>query len=154
MNSCRSIEFCAWTPPLITFSIGTGSVTAPSPPRWRNSETPSSAATAFAAASETPRIAFAPSRPLFGVPSSSTSVRSSPAWSRASAPASAAAISPFAFATARSTPFPPHSGPPSRSSTASWTPVEAPDGTIARPTAPDSSRTSASTVGFPRESST
>ena len=28
MNSCRSIEFCACAPPLITFSIGTGSVTA------------------------------------------------------------------------------------------------------------------------------
>ena len=41
---------------------------------------------AFAAASETPRIAFAPSRPLFGVPSSSTSSRSSPAWSAASRP--------------------------------------------------------------------
>ena len=44
--------------------------------------------------------------------------------------------------------------PPSRSSTASCTPVDAPDGTIARPNAPDSSRTSTSTVGLPRESST
>ena len=32
MNSCRSIEFAACAPPLITFSIGTGSVTASSPP--------------------------------------------------------------------------------------------------------------------------
>ena len=41
---------------------------------------------------------------------------------------------------------------PSRSSTASWAPVEAPDGTAARPSAPDSSPTSTSTVGLPRES--
>jgi hypothetical protein len=68
----------------------------------------------------------------------------------ASAPRTAAAISPRTFSTARPTPFPPHSGPPSRSSSASWTPVEAPEGTAARPNAPDSSRTSASTVGLPR----
>ena len=77
MNSCRSIEFCACMPPLITFISGTGSVFAPSPPSHRNSETPASVAAAFAAASETARIAFAPSRPLFGVPSSSISRSSS-----------------------------------------------------------------------------
>ena len=41
---------------------------------------------------------------------------------------------------------------PSRSSTASNAPVEAPDGTAARPVAPESRITSASTVGLPRES--
>src|SRR6185295_4629501 len=41
---------------------------------------------------------------------------------------------------------------PSRSSIASFSPVEAPDGTAARPLAPLSSATSASIVGFPRES--
>ena len=66
MNSCRSIEFVACAPPLITFSIGTGSVTAASPPSQRYSGSPASAAAAFAAASEAPRIAFAPRRPLFG----------------------------------------------------------------------------------------
>src|SRR5512142_678332 len=45
-------------------------------------------------------------------------------------------------------------GSPSRSSTASRVPVDAPEGTIARPSAPDSSSTSTSTVGFPRESRT
>ena len=40
----------------------------------------------------------------------------------------------------------------SRSSTASYSPVDAPEGTSARPTAPDSSSTSTSTVGLPRES--
>ena len=34
--------------------------------------------------------------------------------------------------------MPPHAAPASRSSTASWTPVDAPDGTAARPTAPES----------------
>src|SRR5437764_921589 len=40
MNSCRSIELSACMPPLITFSIGTGSVAAPAPPRCRKSLTP------------------------------------------------------------------------------------------------------------------
>ena len=76
MNSWRSIEFCACAPPLITFIIGTGSVRASSPPSQRYSGTPASAAAAFAVAIETPRIAFAPSRPLFGVPSRSIIARS------------------------------------------------------------------------------
>ena len=42
--------------------------------------------------------------------------------------------------------------PPSRSSTASNSPVEAPEGTAASPRAPDSRATSTSTVGLPRES--
>src|SRR5205823_3260815 len=37
-----------------------------------------------------------------------------------------------------------------RSSTASWAPVEAPEGTAARPVAPSSRLTSTSTVGLPR----
>src|SRR5690606_33402104 len=41
---------------------------------------------------------------------------------------------------------------PSGSPTASWAPGEAPEGTAARPKAPDSSTTSTSTVGLPRES--
>ena len=40
----------------------------------------------------------------------------------------------------------------SLNSTASYLPVEAPDGTAARPKAPDSVTTSTSTVGFPLES--
>src|ERR1700722_20737681 len=43
---------------------------------------------------------------------------------------------------------------PSRSSTASCSPVDAPLGTMARALAPPSRNTSASTVGLPRESST
>jgi hypothetical protein len=33
MNSCRSIELAACTPPLITFIIGTGMDMGPAPPR-------------------------------------------------------------------------------------------------------------------------
>src|SRR5260370_40812743 len=40
----------------------------------------------------------------------------------------------------------------SRNSTASCSPVEAPEGTAARPRVPSARRTSASTVGLPRES--
>ena len=54
--------------------------------------------------------------------------------------------------TARLTPLPPYSEPPSLSSTASKAPVEAPLGTPARPTVPSSSATSTSRVGLPRES--
>src|SRR4051794_5204328 len=54
--------------------------------------------------------------------------------------------------TALVTPLPPYRSPPSRSSTASKAPVEAPLGTAARAMVPSSRATSTSTVGFPRES--
>src|SRR5262245_48676188 len=55
--------------------------------------------------------------------------------------------------TAFRTPLPPYRAvSPSRSSSASRSPVEAPEGTAARPNAPPASVTSTSTVGFPRES--
>src|SRR6185437_183805 len=55
--------------------------------------------------------------------------------------------------TALSTPLPRYRFlSPSRSSTASRVPVEAPEGTAALPVAPESRMTSASTVGLPRES--
>src|SRR5258708_23084717 len=55
------------------------------------------------------------------------------------------------FLTASSTPLPPNRfGSPSRSSTASCSPVEAPLGTAARPAAPLDRVTSASMVGLPR----
>jgi hypothetical protein len=67
-------------------------------------------------------------------------------------PRTATAISSFTCATARVTPLPFHWSEPSRSSTASNSPVDAPDGTAARPADPDLSDTSTSTVGLPRES--
>src|SRR3954451_14492039 len=54
--------------------------------------------------------------------------------------------------TAWVTPLPLYRSPPSRSSTASKAPVEAPLGTAARVIVPSSRATSTSTVGFPRES--
>src|SRR5260221_6316741 len=109
-------------------------------------------ALARATAIDTPSSAFAPSRPLLGVPSSAIIAPSTARWS-AAFPVSAAAISPFTFATAFRTPLPPYRRvSPSRSSSASRTPVDAPDGTAARPITPPSSVTSTSTVGFPRES--
>src|SRR5207247_295024 len=64
-------------------------------------------AAAVAAASGTPRIAFAPSRDLFGVLSSSISVRSRVRCSSASRPTIAGEISVSTFATALSTLLPP-----------------------------------------------
>src|SRR5712692_10948478 len=65
------------------------------------------------------------------------------------------AISVLALATALSTPLPRYLDlSASRSSRASCSPVEAPEGTAARPSAPPSRMTSASTVGLPRESMT
>src|SRR3954453_2374116 len=56
-------------------------------------------------------------------------------------------------ATACSTPLPPYRPlSPSRRSTASKAPVDAPEGTAARAVVPSSRRTSTSTVGLPRES--
>src|SRR5580698_8747066 len=114
-----------------------------------------SMAAARAAAIDTARIAFAPSLALFGVPSSSIIFASRPRWSAASKPATASAISPFTFSTAFRTPLPKYCvWSPSRSSTASCSPVDAPLGTIAEALAPPSRNISASTVGLPRESST
>ena len=57
-------------------------------------------------------------------------------------------------ATAPRTPLPEKRSSPSRRSKASWLPVDAPDGAMARPWAPESRTISTSTVGLPRESST
>src|SRR5438270_1539026 len=104
---------------------------------------------------ETARIALAPRRDLVAVPSSEIILWSSARCSAASRPAMDLAISVLALATALSTPLPRYFDlSPSRSSRASCSPVEAPEGTAARPSAPPSRITSASTVGLPRESMT
>src|SRR5690349_21858843 len=100
----------------------------------------------------TPTMAFAPSLDLSGVRSRSISAWSTSRWSSASWPRSSGWISSMTPWTARVTPLPPYSEPPSLSSTASNAPVEAPLGTPARPTVPSSSATSTSRVGLPRES--
>src|SRR5713226_5754173 len=66
-------------------------------------------------------------------------------------PSSRGAMTSLTFFTASSTPLPPKRlGSPSRSSTASCSPVDAPLGTAAVPTAPLARVTSVSTVGLPR----
>src|SRR5438067_6309976 len=75
------------------------------------------------------------------------------ACSLASMPSTSGAIVSSTLRTACCTPLPRYRwASPSRSSTASRLPVDAPDGAAARPQAPDSSWTSTSIVGFPRES--
>src|SRR5262249_61337932 len=60
-------------------------------------------------------------------------------------------ISPLTPPTALRPPLPPYRAlSPPRSSPASCAPVDAPDGTAARPRAPSSRVTSTSTVGLPR----
>src|SRR5512142_1054507 len=73
------------------------------------------------------------------------------AWSSASSPITSVERRSLTAATAFRTPLPPKRFlSPSRSSSASRSPVEAPEGTAARPMAPPSSTTSTSTVGLPR----
>src|SRR5665213_3630911 len=99
-------------------------------------------------------MALAPRRPLLGVPSSAIKVSSIFACASASMPPRASNISPLTASTALRTPLPKYLVlSPSRSSTASCAPVEAPEGTAARPNEPSSSTTSTSTVGLPRLSS-
>src|SRR5262249_55777320 len=94
-----------------------------------------------------------PSLALLGVPSSASIVSSTETWSAASRPTTSGAMRSATLATARVTPLPRKRAPsPSRSSSASCSPVEAPEGTAARPRAPPARTTSASTVGLPRES--
>src|SRR4030067_1162277 len=80
--------------------------------------------------------------------------RASAAGSAASIPRRAGPITLITLPTAFCTPLPRYRDPPSLSSSASRSPVDAPLGTMARAAAPLSRMTSASTVGLPRESST
>src|SRR5712691_11017201 len=104
---------------------------------------------------ETARMALAPRRDFEGVPSREIILWSRARWSAASRPAMDLAISVLVLATALSTPLPRYFDlSASRSSRASCSPVEAPEGTAARPSTPPSRMMSASTVGLPRESMT
>src|SRR6187402_1247591 len=153
MNSCTSTLLSACAPPLMMFIIGTGSEPPPSTIRYCQSACFFDAATACAAAMETPSSALAPRLPLLSVPSRAMSFASRPFWSAASKPAIALAIWLLTLPTALVTPLPSYRFlSPSRSSTASRVPVEAPLGTAARPKEPSARVISASRVGLPRES--
>ena len=158
MNSWKASELPACEPPLITFIAGAGStygfLEPASSDRYAYSGRPFSAAPAFATTIETPSTALAPSLPLFGVPSSLRRKSSTSFCDVTGSPdlISSGPITSFTFATALVTPLPIQLLlSPSRSSTASWTPVEAPDGTAARKW-PFCVQRSTSTVGLPRES--
>ena len=154
MKSWMSTRLPACAPPPKIWICGIGTRVASAPPIDSYKGMRRDVATACAAASETASVAFAPRRDLLGVPSRSIRRRSSAVWSSAAMPRNALAISPSTLATARCTSRPPNAAPPSRSSIASRVPFDAPAGQIARPNAPSSSVTSASTVGRPRLSQT
>jgi hypothetical protein len=96
----------ACLPPFRTFISGTGSTVAFAPPTYRYSGNPAALAAAWAAARDTPRMAFAPNFALFGVPSSSSIFLSRATWSNTSMPASALASGPLTFSTAFVVPLP------------------------------------------------
>src|SRR6266568_3161323 len=89
MNSWKSIGASECAPPLMTLAIGTGRTLAFGPPRYLNRGWPTAAAAALALASDTARMALAPSLDLVSVPSSSSMMRSTASWSFASCPRSA-----------------------------------------------------------------
>ena len=71
MNSWKSIGLSACAPPLMMFIIGTGRSVRLGPADIAvERQVASRRAAALATASDTPRMALAPSRALFGVPSS------------------------------------------------------------------------------------
>ena len=157
MNSWIARSLPACSPPLITFDIGTGSRYRSSFPstsirRYSKSSIPRCFAAATAAPIETDRIAFAPSLPLPLLGSSLSSLSSISFCDSGSAPFIASRIVVLTFFTAWDTPFPRYRAPPSRNSTASFSPVDAPLGTFATPIVPSVSSTFVMTVGFPRES--
>ena len=153
MNSWISRPLSACTPPFRMFIVGVGRTRAR---RRRGSARAAGrrvAAAARATAIETARMALAPSLALVGgavrvdehlVDGGLVERRSCPRWR---APSLVSTLW-----TAFCTPLPPKRAlSPSRSSTASCSPVDAPLGTAALPTAV-SVATSTSTVGLPRES--
>src|SRR6185437_12254844 len=154
MNSWKSSELGACTPPLSTLKCGTGREGwTPSGVIHCHSGRPAEAASARVSAIEVPTVALAPSRLLFAVPSRSIMAWSASASEVQDRPSRRSRISVFTDATAPRTPLPSYlPGSPSRRSTASREPVEAPDGTPARAAAPSESRTVTASVGRPRES--
>ncbi len=134
MNSWKSTLLSACAPPLSTFIIGTGSTSRglaaevapqrqPLLGRLRVRRRQRHAEDRVGAEARLVRRA---------VERDQRAGRAPPGRPRP-CPAPPAAISPSTFATARVTPLPPQRSPPSRSSVASNSPVEAPEGTAARP---------------------
>ena len=104
------------------------------------------AAAAWAAAIDVATAAFPPSVAKTAESSRRSMTSSTAAWSAASTPISAGCDQSATLAMARRTSSPPWRSPPSRRSTASPEPVDAPAGASARPS-PTVVRTTTSTVG-------
>ena len=100
INSWKSTLLSACTPPLRMFIMGVGSRWALTPPRYWYSDRPADSAAARATASDTPRMALAPSLVLLGVPSAAISAASTARWSKASRPTTALAHSLLTCSTA------------------------------------------------------
>ena len=144
----------ACLPPFIIFIIGTGSVVAAFPPINLYNGIWNDAAAALAHAIDTARIELAPNLDLSLVPSSFIIALSIAYTLDASIASTVLLSSTFICFTALSVPFPKYLfWSISLSSTASKAPVDAPLGTIPCPTVPSLSKTCASTVGLPLESS-
>ena len=133
MNSWKSSSLGACTPPFTTLKCGTGSRGASrDPAKLCHRERPATEAKARAAAMDTPTTALAPRRDLSAVPSSSSSAASRSDKVSKDRPDKASRISPLTAAAASRTPCPEKRvGSPSRRSTASREPVDAPAGTPA-----------------------
>ncbi len=136
------------------FIIGTGSFVPCIPPKNLYRGMSRDVAAALAQAIDTASIAFAPSFDLSFVPSAFIIAASIAYISEASIPVMVSAITVFILFTAFSTPLPRYLPlSPSRSSSASNSPVDAPEGAVPLATVPSARVISASTVGFPLESS-
>ena len=138
MNSCRSIEFVACAPPLITFIIGTGSVVRS---RHRDSSQSGLLGRSGGRLRGGERDAENRVRAERGPCSACRRARSArgrvpPGRARRRPRTAVGDLAVHVSDGLARRPCRPTRCPPSRSSTASCTPVDAPDGTIARPSAP------------------
>ena len=155
MNSWKSTLLSACAPPFRTFSIGTGrSARVDAAEVAVERQVPRRRAAARATAMRDAEDCVGAELVLVRrCRRARSSFASTAPWSSASRPTTAGAMSSLTLPTALATPLPPKRFlSPSRSSRASRVPVDAPDGTPARPKERSSSWTSTSTVGLPRES--
>ena len=143
----RARPACAAPETMLTIGMGSSGTSPPS--SSCQSGRPAPRAPATLTATDTASTELAPRRPSPGVPSRSSMTASIRGRSAASMPTTAGARTSFTFRTAALTPNPPKRSPWSRNSTASYPPVEAPDGTTARPSAPSARPTRQPTVGRP-----
>ena len=131
MNSWMSSKLSAWAPPLRMFIMGMGSTRALARPGTGTVARPALAAAARATAMDTPRMALAPALALLGVPSAVEHGLVEPGLVKGVQPTTLGA-SELDVVHSLEHALPPIAlGSPSRNSSASCSPVEAPDGTAA-----------------------